>query len=62
MSLQSSERADVKRASQFGRGAGVGGEHGGWRGGIRGGGGRGGVTAAVQGEDTGNGHIHDALT
>lgn len=36
--LQSSERAHVKRRSQFGRGAGVGGERGGWGGGIRGGG------------------------
>lgn len=33
--LQSSERAHVKRPSQFGRGAGVGGEGGGWGGGIR---------------------------
>ncbi len=33
--LQSSERAHVKRRSQFGRGAGVGGERGGWGGGIR---------------------------
>ena len=37
-SLQSSERTHVKRYSQFGRGAGVGGECGGWGRGIRGGG------------------------
>lgn len=35
MCLQSSERAHMKRRSQFGRGAGVGGERGGWGGGIR---------------------------
>ena len=33
--LQSSERSDVKRRPQFGRGAGVGGEHGGRGGGVR---------------------------
>lgn len=59
--LQSGERAHVKGPPQFGRGAGVGTERGGRRGRIRRGGGRGGV-AAVQGEDAGNGHIHDTLT
>lgn len=62
MCLQSSERADVKRRSQLGRGAGVGGERGGRGGGIRRGGRRRGVTAVVQDEDAGNGHIHDTLT
>lgn len=38
--LQSSERTHMKRRSQFGGGAGVGGECGGWGGGIRRGGGR----------------------
>lgn len=33
--LQSGERAHVKRPSQFGRGAGVGGERGGRGGGVR---------------------------
>lgn len=61
--LQSGERAHVKGSPQLGRGAGVGGERGGRGGGIRrggGGGGRGGVVA-VQGEDTGDGYIHDTL-
>lgn len=61
MCLQSGEGAHVKGSPQLGRGAGVGGERGGRRGGIRRGGGRGGVVA-VQGEDTGDGHIHDTLT
>lgn len=61
MCSQAGEGANVKGAPQLGRGAGVGGECGGRGGGVRRGGGRGGVVA-VQGKDTGDGHIHDTLT